>query len=466
MSSEVTGDVTVLARAMTDGEDRLVSADAPLAELQLKCGGEMPGILAPPALLELVRTVRRHRLKLTRMIAAQDGDDSINAWVEAEPRHDDQAGCSIALVHLRRNALPAEDVEQAELRRIAIARQVAELTARLDSRQRLLTVECDAPDLAEIHAAMNAAIGRRWIDVVPVRGNALSQSLHWRLLDGLRLDVPNSPRTWRASLVPQAAAGNEPRGFELLFIADEPAPPDDVDEPSVAAAVSDRRDIIGQNIAPVLRQPIARIIANAETIRTRLAGPLPEDYAGYASEIATAGEHLLGLLDDLADLEVVEADDFSTEPDPIDLAEVARQASGILNVRAREKNITVIPPEPGACLPAMAEFRRVLQVLLNLVGNAIRYAPEGTQIQLQLEGGEGRARVIVKDEGPGLSDDQQKVLFRKFERLGRSGDGGSGLGLYISRKLARAMNGDLTVESSPGQGSRFILDVPADESRC
>ena len=75
----------------------------------------------------------------------------------------------------------------------------------------------------------------------------------------------------------------------------------------------------------------------------------------------------------------------------------------------------------------------------------------------------GRARLIVADQGPGLSDAQQLKVFEKFERLGRSGeDGGSGLGLYISRRLARAMGGDLLVESAPGQGARFVLEVPAD----
>ena len=71
-----------------------------------------------------------------------------------------------------------------------------------------------------------------------------------------------------------------------------------------------------------------------------------------------------------------------------------------------------------------------------------------------------RAAVTVADEGTGLSPQQQARVFDKFERLGRSGDGGSGLGLYISRRLARTMGGDLTVESAPGEGARFTLELP------
>jgi signal transduction histidine kinase len=211
----------------------------------------------------------------------------------------------------------------------------------------------------------------------------------------------------------------------------------------------------------VLRQPIARIIANAETIRTRLAGPLAEEYSNYAADIAAAGQHLLALIDDLADLEVVEADEFTTAPDRIDLADVARRAVGILGVRAQERGIAIDAPDHDESLPAIGEFRRVLQVLLNLIGNAIRYTPEGSQIWVRLEGADGKASVTVADQGQGLSDDQQGKVFEKFERLGRSGDGGSGLGLYISRKLARAMGGELSVESALGQGARFTLTLPA-----
>jgi signal transduction histidine kinase len=194
----------------------------------------------------------------------------------------------------------------------------------------------------------------------------------------------------------------------------------------------------------------------------RLAGPLSEQYADYASEIVTASQHLLSLLDDLSDLEAIEAEGFSTAPDRIDLAELARKAAGILAVRAQEKNIRIDAPPHGESLPAIGEFRRVLQILLNLIGNAINYSPEGSSIWIRLEGVGDRAKAVVADQGQGLSEKDMKVIFDKFERLGRSGDGGSGLGLFISRRLARAMGGELSVESAPGRGARFNLELPAD----
>ncbi|MEP7223094.1 MAG: HAMP domain-containing sensor histidine kinase [Novosphingobium sp.] len=466
---------TDFVRATSDGDDRLVSADDLLSALQARCGGAMPGTIAVPALLELVRKARRFGLKLARPISAQDGVDSITAWAEVEPlAAPTQGGCSIMLRHWQTRPLPPEDVDVAALRRLEIDRELAQFHARLDARQCVLTAEAEAADLAELSGAMQDGIGQPWTTFVTVEGASDQQALHWRLLDGAPVKVPGSQRNWRAGLVPIPATGEqsggdqsggdqpggEPGGFELYLTPDAPLGQTPAPNGEVAPRSTEAR-LIGRDVAPVLRQPIARIIANAETIRTKMAGPLADEYSAYAADIAAAGQHLLALIDDLTDLEVVESEHFSTAPDQIDLADVARRAAGILGVRAREQGIIVDPPHADEALPAVAEFRRVLQVLLNLLGNAIRYAPTNSQVWVRLEQKGTAAQVIVADQGPGLSDEQQARLFEKFERLGRSGDGGSGLGLYISRKLARAMGGDLTVESAPGQGARFILSVPA-----
>ena len=265
---------------------------------------------------------------------------------------------------------------------------------------------------------------------------------------------------WRATILPQTGPEGETLGFDLCLTSDQPLP--EPVEPAAPAPSppSKASSVIGREMAPVLRQPIARIIANAETIRTRRAGPLTEEYAGYAGDIAAAGQHLLTLIEDLSDMEIIEAEGFAPAADRIDLADVARRAAGILGVRAREKNITIHAPDETMHLGAVGEFRRVLQVLLNLIGNAIRYSPENSAISVLLTAGAGRARITIADQGPGLSPQDAARVFDKFERLGRSGDGGSGLGLYISRRLARAMGGELSVEGHEGQGARFVLELP------
>lgn len=452
---------SVLAVATSDAADQLVSAAEPLADLQRACGGTVPGSIAIPALQELVAKARGYGLKLARAIRAHDGREMITAWIEVEPAED--GGCIIRVTSWQGGPLAPEDPTVLSAHRAAIDRTLAELSAQLDAGQLVRSVEFCAPDLAGLGAAMLAGLGQPWTDFIEIDGAAHEQPMHWRLLDGANVKIAGSERGWRANLLPHAMPGGSPMGFELCLTAETPLAVLSEVAALTPTLPTNSKGLVGRDIAPVLRQPIARIIANAETIRTKMAGPIAEEYSQYAADIASAGQHLLALVEDLADLEVVEADQFNTAPDRIDLADVARRAAGILSVRAQERGITIDPPKLGEHLPAIAEFRRVLQVLLNLVGNAIRYSPDNSQVWIRLEDAGGRARLIVADQGPGLSDEQQVKVFQKFERLGRSGeDGGSGLGLYISRRLARAMGGDLHVESAPGQGARFVLEVPAD----
>lgn len=451
----MTGSLATLALGRSDDSGQLISASDRLSDLQVECGGDVPGVIAIPALRELERKARLYGLKLGRTIRASNGREAITAWVEIEP--DGDGGTSMRFASWQAAPLPPEDPALIAEHRAAIDRTLAELVARLDHRQCLLSVESDARDLSDLLAEMRTGRGRPWTDFVEIDGASNQQPMHWRLLDGAFLTVPGSRRKWRASLLPRQMPGSDPTGFELCLTADVPLPPLLAGQGTTVSQPA----LIGRDIAPVLRQPVARIIANAETIRNRMAGPLADEYSQYAADIAAAGQHLLALVEDLSDLEAVEAEDFSTKSERIDLATAAQRTAGILAGRAQEKGISIDPPRQGESLPAFAEFRRVLQILLNLVGNAIRYSPDGSHIWIRLEEADDMARVIVADQGPGMSHEQQAKVFNKFERLGRSSeDGGTGLGLYISRRLARAMGGELSVDSAPGQGARFILDLP------
>jgi len=452
-----------IARASVDADGMLTEAEEPLASLQVECGGQIGGPVAVPELRALVEKAQRFGLRLARRFRAVDGQDRITAWIEIEPLHGPDGspqGCELGLVSWHSEELPPEDELEAARRRAELSRNLADLTARLDPSQRVLSVAVEAPDLTRLQIAMEGGMGRPWTDFVTFPGNLHEQPLHWRLLDGAECLIEGSKRRWTAHLEPLGQPEPGSAGFVLHLLADRPLGAGALDE---ASDPGSEPPSLGRDLSPVLRQPINRIIANAETIRTKLAGPLAEEYSDYAADIAAAGQHLLALIDDLSDLEIVESEDFVTAPDRIDLGNVARQACGILGVRAREKGIELSAPPNGESQLAIAEFCRVLQVLINLINNAIRYSPEGSQIWVRLDRIGQRAMVTVADQGHGIDEDQQKRIFEKFERLGRSGDGGSGLGLYISRRIARAMDGDLTVESARGQGARFTLSVPAAE---
>jgi signal transduction histidine kinase len=118
-------------------------------------------------------------------------------------------------------------------------------------------------------------------------------------------------------------------------------------------------------------------------------------------------------------------------------------------------------PASDETAPALGDHGRVVQILVNLIGNAIAHSPEDSAIWLRAEVLDGRSQLIVADQGDGIAADDQERIFDKFVRLGPGDSSGSGLGLYIARRLARAMGGDIAVDSAPGQGARFKLDLPA-----
>ena len=441
----------------TDEQDRLVFADDTLASLQARCGGALPGAIAIPELRELVTKARRFGTRVARDVEAFDGDRAIRTWAQAQP---DKAGkgCIITLADWQSGA-PGHSLDDDDARRLECDRATADLVARLDPEQRIIQATGIGPDLDPIVDRMNDSRGARWTECVTLDQSDHSQPMHWRLLDGATCRIEGSERQFTVRLLPLGRPDPGSDGFELLMIAHEPAP---VASPPPARPrpSAEQQTRLSGELGPVLRQPIARIIANAETIRARLAGPLGDEYSNYAADIATAGQHLLALVEDLADLEVVESAGFTTAPDRIDLVEVAQQATGILSVRAREKDIALHGPEGSAKLAAIGEFRRVLQILLNVVGNAINYAPSGSNVTIAARSTGGKAFLSIADEGPGMNAGQVAKVFEKFERLGRSGDGGSGLGLHISRRLARAMDGDLVVQSEEGKGATFTLILP------
>lgn len=461
---------------LTDAQGRLLSADAPLAELQERCGGDLPGMLAIPELLMLVRQARILGLRIARAFSAFDGDAEVTGFARIHPLGpDDGGGCEVVVENWQRSPVNALTSRQFAEKLDAIDRATAEVSARLDARQRLQVLTVRASDAEVFHTAALAAPGMVWSELVALQGISHHQPLHWRLLDGATCHLTGSQRTWRVRLIPIGNDTQNPSGFELLLIAEEPllsAPDPETVETDLPETSPTR--LVGTALTPVLRQPVARIIANAETIRARLAGPLREEYSDYAGTIASAGQHLAAMLDDLADLEVVETPGFATAREPVDLADAAVRAAGILGVRARNRDtLLVVEGEHGEVV-ASAEFRRVLQILINLIGNAIAYAPAASTVTITALGaggskpgatGQGRVAVTVADEGAGVTPEQAEVIFNKGERLGRDRDGGrdtgSGLGLYISRRLARAMGGDLTVEAAPGGGALFRLELPA-----
>jgi signal transduction histidine kinase len=448
-----------IIRGRVDRSGALVSADTPLLRLQQRAGAGLDKPLALPHLARLVALAQRLHRDISRPLYAADDHSDIHALVRITP---DADGASLEISDWR-----TRPVMQPQVPVIADSAAVPQSW----------TWECDQQlRLVALHAAPDApAIPGGW------EGRSLSELFELQpdedgrfpVLRALARQSRFESQRVQAAGIAMALSGEALfdatgrfTGFRGLAVVAEdqaPAEPKDggtlVDPAFGSLPLSDPQ--FGRRIDGALRGPLSRIIATAETISGQFDGPIRADYARYAGDIAHAGRHLLGLVDDLADLQNIERPGFKAARDEIDLGDLARRAVGLLGMKAEEKGIRIDAPRTDDRAPATGEFRRVLQVLLNLLGNAIRYSPDNSQIWIRVDREGDRAMVTVADQGQGIDAEQQAVVFEKFERLGRTDSGGSGLGLYIARRLARAMDGELTVDSAPGQGARFTLSLPA-----
>lgn len=436
------------AHAVVDADGRLLSADRRLDMLNTRAGGAVGRPLAIPQLAMLARLARRLGISMSRrvMVADEDADLDLvvharadgervrltaNDWIETSPWRPGEyvpalvpgdhgwrwnADAALRLTHIAPSAERLHGIDPEAL----LGRPLSALFGfgeRNDGGMPILEALARRRPLKDQPATLKPN-GRPVLLSAVIR---LDQAGGFAGLEG------------EAQQVDGDGSAQDP-GFTTDFIA-------------------------GLNRA--LRAPLARIVADADSLRARKEGPLAPNYAEYASDIAGAGRHLLSLIDDLIDMQAIERPDFRPALEAIDLADVARRAAGLLAVRAERGGVALDRPGPQEWTPAAGDLRRTLQVLVNLVGNAVRYSPRGGRVLVESGMLDGTAFVAVADAGKGIAAEDQERIFGKFERVDPGEPGGNGLGLFIARRLARAMGGDVMVESAPGEGARFTLTLPA-----
>lgn len=435
-----------VAHGLVDAEGRLAQAEDALLGLAMRAGGGLGSAVSVPQLATLARLARRLQVPIARSVLVADHEADIELFVRARP---DGANVRLAVAGWREWQAwkPAGERVESDL-----------LSAGSEWRW-----TCDAA-LRLAFIAPEAGV-RHGFDAAELLGKPLTQLFDFepgpkgelpmlaaladrRSFSAQPAKVRTSSQAVLVSAVARTGVGGVFGGFKggvrsVELPASRPGP---VHE-------------IGDRLERALRKPLSQIIANADSIHAGADGPIACEYAAYAADIASAGRHLMSLVDDLADLDMVERPDFAPELEPIDLADLARRAAGLLSVRASNAGVTIARPGPDEQAPALGNFRRVLQVLVNVIGNAVRYSPQGEAVTVAVAPGPG---VTVSDMGEGIAPEDQARIFDKFARLDPSEVGGSGLGLYIARRLARAMGGDLNVESAPGAGARFTLGLRPD----
>lgn len=211
-----------------------------------------------------------------------------------------------------------------------------------------------------------------------------------------------------------------------------------------------------------LRTPLSAIVGYSGLMEEGLGGPLTESQREQLSAIQRSASHLTRLIDQLMVFARLEADREEVEAEEVDAARVAHDVVSLARPLARRRNLTLLEsiPEDGATL--VTDERKLSQILINLITNAIKYTEEG-EILLEVEAKEHEIVFRVRDTGIGIDADKLEEIFRPFHQLEdpstRSRDG-VGIGLSLVRDLTRLLGGEVSVESVPGDGSTFSVRLP------
>jgi signal transduction histidine kinase len=209
-----------------------------------------------------------------------------------------------------------------------------------------------------------------------------------------------------------------------------------------------------------LRTPLNAIIGFTGLLLMRLPGELTAEQERQLAIVKQSGEHLLSLINDLLDLARVQAGMMQFAPEPVDAAELLHEVHASMVPLAQAKAL-VFEVSAADTVTVRTDRRALRQILINLANNAIKFTDVGS-VRLALEASGGSASFTVADTGVGISAPDQQRLFAAFTQVGdpRRRPDGTGMGLHLSARLAELLGGRITVESTAGRGSRFVLAIP------
>jgi signal transduction histidine kinase len=208
-----------------------------------------------------------------------------------------------------------------------------------------------------------------------------------------------------------------------------------------------------------IKGPLTVILGYTELLSDPDERPSPAILADTLGRIRESGEQIHALVSNFVELARIEAGAHRVELHPVDLGEVVGRLVANHAPRARRKGVELVLA-PGAVPLVPGDRPQLERVLLNLLGNAIKYTPKGGRIVLRMDASDDAITVAVQDTGPGIAADDLGGIFERYRRAPASRVEGVGLGLFIARTIARAHGGDVEVVSTPGEGSTFTLRLP------
>jgi PAS domain S-box-containing protein len=219
------------------------------------------------------------------------------------------------------------------------------------------------------------------------------------------------------------------------------------------------------NMSHELRTPLNAILGLSESLGEQVAGPLNEKQQKYLSTINESGHHLLALINDILDLAKIEAGQITLDINKVDVNSVCQASLRMIKQLAQKKNQEVIFEIDSDLGLMWADERRLKQMIVNLLSNAVKFTPEYSRIGLEVRGERAANKVMITvwDTGIGIKEDDLQRLFMPFVQLdsGLAREAtGTGLGLALVAQMARLHGGSVYAQSNPGEGSRFIIQLP------
>jgi PAS domain S-box-containing protein len=212
-----------------------------------------------------------------------------------------------------------------------------------------------------------------------------------------------------------------------------------------------------------LRSPLTSIFGSLRLVGSGALGDIPEQAAELVNVATLNAERMIRLINDLLDLDKLTAGKLDLKLRPIDLSKLLRQAIALSEPEANNRQLTIHLELPKFVIRAMVDEDRLLQVVINLLSNALKFSSKGQSITVSLDQKDNKALITVIDHGPGIPHHSINKLFQRFEMAHSSADshrGGTGLGLAISKALIEEMKGEIGVRSEEGKGSEFFFTLP------
>ena len=344
--------------------------------------------------------------------------------------------------------------------------QAGPLADRLERLMNQLVNRAEAGMVASVEASHNAYLTSRWVVIMFAVGSIglallLGYAISWSLIGPVkRMDVR----------LKQIASGDFSQRVEI---------PNRDELGALAANLNRMNEELGRlyqqleaasrhksqflaNMSHELRTPLNAILGYTELILDNIYGEVPKKVREVLDRLEKSGRHLLGLINDVLDLSKIEAGQLTLALTDYSMREVVQTVVSAVESLAAEKTLALkvtVPPD----LPlGKGDERRLTQVLLNLVGNAIKFTEVG-EVRVQATASNGAFLVSVSDTGPGISEADQQKIFEEFQQADGSSTrkkGRTGLGLSIAKKILEMPQGRIWVESSPRKGSTFWFTLP------